>query len=138
MRMKNGLFVLAVAAGVGIAFLLPMPGHSQDEPKAAPKGDFKGKGGFGKGKGGPVVPAGPMPRLPDGHPDMQGYWNGPAVTNVQQPGRGGAPGTIVDPPDGKIPFTPAEAARIAEIREHDAVDEPYFQCRARVDRLAQH
>src|SRR5579872_4832818 len=129
MRFKNGLFVLAAALGVGIAFLIPTIGNGQDTPKETPKGDApKGKG-FGGGKGkGPAVPAGPMPRLPDGHPDMQGYWNGPAVTDVQAPGRGGAPGTIVDPPDGKIPFTPAEAARIADIREHGAVNEPTLHC----------
>jgi hypothetical protein len=131
MRMKNGLFVIAIALGVGIAFLIPVSSNGQDE---APKGDAPkggGKGGFGKGGGkgkGPAVPAGPMPRLPDGHPDMQGYWNGPAVTDVQATGRGGAPGTIVDPADGKIPFTPAEAARIKETREHDAVDEPTLHC----------
>jgi hypothetical protein len=122
MRMKNGIFVLAVALGVGISFVIPVTSHGQDGPK---EGD--GKGGKGRG-GAPAVPAGPMPRLPDGHPDMQGYWNGPAVTNVQAKGRGGAPGTIVDPPDGQIPFRPEAAAKAKDIAERHMVDEPTLHC----------
>jgi hypothetical protein len=31
-----------------------------------------------------------MPRLPDGHPDMQGFWNPPAITDIEPaPARGG-------------------------------------------------
>jgi hypothetical protein len=31
-----------------------------------------------------------MPRLPDGHPDMQGFWNPPAITDIEPAaGRGG-------------------------------------------------
>ena len=42
------------------------------------------------GRGAPAPPAGPMPRLPDGHPDMQGFWNPPAITDIEPaPARGG-------------------------------------------------
>jgi hypothetical protein len=40
-----------------------------------------------------------MPKLPDGHPNMQGFWNPPAITNIEpaparggRGARGGAPG----------------------------------------------
>jgi hypothetical protein len=85
--------------------------------------------GQGRGGGGnqPVV-ARPWPpeRLPDGQPDVQGFWNAvlsgtyslnPASSSaadferrisrdvVQNPSR------IVDPPDGQIPYQPWAAAR---------------------------
>jgi hypothetical protein len=55
------------------------------------------------------------PRLPDGHPDMQGYWDAPTTTGSQHiedfPGGGeldfGPSVTlVVSPADGKIPFQP--------------------------------
>jgi hypothetical protein len=64
-----------------------------------------------------------MPRLPDGHPDMQGFWNPPAITDIEPaparggggrgaaPGgaaRGGAPGGA--PPAGGPPGGGAAAA----------------------------
>ena len=76
MRIKNGIFVLAVALGVGISFVIPVTTHGQDAPGDAPKdgkGGFGGGKGGGKGKGAPPPPAGPITRLPDGHPDLQGY-----------------------------------------------------------------
>src|SRR5579871_1950181 len=87
--MKNALFALAIAAGVGIALLSPVSGQDGAAAK-----DGKGKGGRGGGKGAPAEPAGPMPRLPDGHPDMQGFWNPPAITDIEPapPRAGGAKG----------------------------------------------
>ena len=56
----------------------------------------QGPGGGRGGRGGaPPAPAGPMPRLPDGHPDMQGFWTPPAITDIEPPppraGRAAAP-----------------------------------------------
>jgi hypothetical protein len=77
---KTLLMFTTLVTAVGLALLVPLPGSGQDAPKGAPGGGKGGgKGGFGGGKGGgaPKQPAGPMPKLPDGHPDMQGFWNLP-------------------------------------------------------------
>ncbi|HEX4278757.1 MAG TPA: hypothetical protein VHZ74_25550 [Bryobacteraceae bacterium] len=71
-RMKNLILGCALVAGTAVLFVSPI---------AAQRG----------GRGGPPPPpAGPMPRLPDGHPDMQGFWNPPAITDIEPaPARGG-------------------------------------------------
>ncbi len=80
---KTLLMLTTLATAVGLALLMPLPGSGQDAPAPAKGGGGKGggKGGFGggggKGGGAPKQPAGPMPKLPDGHPDMQGFWNPP-------------------------------------------------------------
>src|SRR6185437_15907607 len=59
----------------------------------------------------PEVKGGPVPRMPDGKPDMQGVWlvrapgNSMSMLSVETltTGRGTRKGVIVDPPDGKIP-----------------------------------
>ena len=47
-----------------------------------------------------------MPKLPDGHPDMQGFWNPPAITDIEpaqgRGGRGGG-GARGGPPGGAAP-----------------------------------
>src|SRR5215472_10006803 len=92
---RNVLLGFALAVGTSVALLTPIPSSGQDgappqDGKAGGKGG--GKGGFGRGggKGAPAPPAGPMPRLPDGHPDMQGFWTPPAITDIEPAaGRGG-------------------------------------------------
>src|SRR5579863_4594474 len=72
--MKNSLLGFALVVGTAIALAAPL---------AAQRGGGRG----------PVPPAGPMPRLPDGHPDMQGFWNPPAITDIEPAqGRGGRGG----------------------------------------------
>src|SRR5262245_10969169 len=105
------------------------PAAKGDAPKEGGKGGFGGKGGgFGKGKGGPpAAPAGPFTRLPDGHPDMQGYWTGRfgnAVTNIESKGKG----PIVDPAEGNIPWRPEAAAKAKDIAQNHMVDEPELHC----------
>jgi hypothetical protein len=94
--MKNAMLGFALVVGTTVAFVVPI--HGQD---GAPPQDGKGKGkggGFGRGggKGAPAEPAGPMAKLPDGHPDMQGFWTPPAITDIEpaapRGGRGGGGG----------------------------------------------
>ncbi|HLH44935.1 MAG TPA: hypothetical protein VKV74_18240 [Bryobacteraceae bacterium] len=100
--MKSALLGFALVIGTTIAFVSPVPGQDGAPPQEG-KGGGKGKGGFGRGKGAPAQPAGPMPKLPDGHPDMQGFWTPPAITDIEpapaRAGRGGgaAPGDAKGP-----------------------------------------
>ena len=73
-----------------------------------------------------------LPRTTDGHPDMQGYWNGGPVNashsieegccdpiHAKMQGRGPdrlglREQLIVDPPDGRIPYQPSAAATRTE------------------------
>ncbi|MBV9768710.1 MAG: hypothetical protein JOZ32_03990 [Bryobacterales bacterium] len=71
------------------------------------------------------------PRLPDGHPNLQGVWRNGAIVaafNVQgQPAYYNEPGgasVIIDPPDGKLPYLPEAAAKAKDNtihRERDPV-----------------
>src|SRR5579862_3653861 len=105
--MKQTVLGLALAMGTAVVLIAPL--CAQDQPPAAPEGRGGGRGGRGGGRGAPAPPAGPMPKLPDGHPDMQGFWTPPAITDIEPaqarggPARGGGANRIVDPPDGKIP-----------------------------------
>src|ERR1035438_2315537 len=93
-RMKDFVLGFAVVMGTTIAFVAPLAG--QDAPAAPAEGRGGGRaGGRGAGRGGgaPAPPAGPIGRLPDGHPDMQGFWNPPAITDIEPAqGRGGGRG----------------------------------------------
>ena len=68
--------------------------------------------GRGGGRGPPPPPAGPMPKLPDGHPDMQGFWTPPAITDIEPaPARGGgARGAAEAQPAGAVPRRRLRAA----------------------------
>jgi hypothetical protein len=114
--MKKG-FISSILALALLAFLFSMGVTGQDGP---PKG---------KGKGGPPPPpAGPFTRTPDGHPDMQGYWNGQfggAAVNIET---GKQKGPIVDPADGKIPWQPAARAKAEDITKNRMVEEPELHC----------
>src|SRR5579863_2825280 len=129
-RMKNPVSGFALVAGTivatAVAFVAPVAGQ-------APPGQDGGRGGRGAGRGAPTAPAGPMPRLPDGHPDMQGFWNPPAITDIEPAmGRGGARGgggnRIVDPADGKIPYKPEARAKQKDILQNHMADEPELHC----------
>ena len=119
--MKNLVLRFTLGGGITIAVLVPLA--AQDgAPAPPPDGRGAGRGaggGRGAGRGAPAPPAGPIGRLPDGHPDMQGFWNPPAITDIEPAqgrggrgggaARGGAPGGAA--PAGAPPAAPGGAAR---------------------------
>lgn len=109
----------AVAAALALASV-PAAGQGQYQPYYQP----------------PVVKGGPVPRLPDGKPDMQGYY-GPrfnqAIFEIQnhpvaRPGIAAGQGAIVDPPDGMIPYLPDAAAKAKDLGLNHQYMEPDAHC----------
>jgi hypothetical protein len=73
-----------------------------------------------------LVLKGPVPRTPDGKPDLRGHWNAPPLYNSNileahpagfgiQAGRS----VVVDPPDGIIPYQPWALAQRNENRKSE-------------------
>ena len=112
----NGRWIGSMAPAVGATLVLLVPGPAASQPAPAQ----------------PATAGGDVwnpPRTPDGHPDMQGYWDGGPVNashsieegccdpiHARMQGRGperlGLPEpVIVDPPDGRIPYQPWAAAK---------------------------
>jgi hypothetical protein len=143
--MKNSLLGFALVVGTAIAFVSPIAAQAPAAQDGAPAG----RGG--RAGRAPAPPAGPMPRLPDGHPDMQGFWNPPAITDIEPtqgrgpqrgaaarggagggiPGFGGFAGAgnrIINPADGKIPYKPEARAKQQDILQHHMADEPELHC----------
>src|SRR5438105_842962 len=66
----------------------------------------------GRGARAAAVKAGPFTRLPDGKPNMQGYWQtrnffSAFDLETHEKAEFGVPagkGVVVDPPDGRIPY----------------------------------
>jgi hypothetical protein len=76
---------------------------------------------FGTGHRGPDKP-GPVKRLPDGKPDLEGYWISQVAAAPygveEHPSKFGSfagKSIVIDPPDGKIPYQGGARA----IRGHD-------------------
>lgn len=81
-RMFGSMFAAGVIA-CGILFLPLKHASGQDAGKGA-KGGAKGdaaKGGRGGGRG-DNAPTGPTPRMPDGHPDLSGFWTRPYTPDM--------------------------------------------------------
>ncbi len=109
--------MIAMAAMAAIVSLAPVPAAGQ--PSRAQSAQA-------------TADAWNPPRTPDGHPDMQGYWDGGPVNashsvedgccdpihakmQGRSPERLGLPEPlIVDPPDGRIPYQPWAAAKRIE------------------------
>jgi hypothetical protein len=89
----------------------------------------------GRGRGA-AVKAGPFTRLPDGKPNLQGYWetrNFFTAFDLEAHDKAefGVPagrGVVVDPPDGKIPYQPWALAKKKDILEHHLFDDPQAHC----------
>jgi hypothetical protein len=110
-----------LAAGLAACMLIPLQVAAQ------------GRGGRGQGK---QEKAGPFTRLPDGKPDMQGYWETRNFftafdLETHEKAEFGVPagrGVIVDPPDGKIPYQPWAAAKKKDLVEHHMFSDPQAHC----------
>src|ERR1700724_3118226 len=64
---------------------------------------------LGRGRGKKFDP----PRLSDGKPDLNGIWNGPAaINNDIQGAKINGKNVIIDPANGKLPYTPEGAAQL--------------------------
>src|SRR5438105_1207148 len=113
----HSLAFLALAA----AILLVLPGGT----------DAQGRGGR---RARPK--AGPFTRLPDGKPNMQGYWETRVFFTAfdleahekAEFGVPAGPGVVVDPPNGKIPYQPWALAKKKDILEHHLFDDPQAHC----------
>src|SRR5204863_8044109 len=92
-----------------------------------------------RGGGGPAANApkpGPIRRLPDGKPDLTGYYSansGGANYGLERHDRDfltpGTRGVVVDPPDGKLPYQPwARAERIERELPRRGYDDPTAHC----------
>jgi hypothetical protein len=90
----------------------------------------------GQRRGGPATPPPPIRRLPDGKPDLTGWYQadaGGANYGLEnKPANGLIPpsrGVVVDPSDGKLPYQPwARAERIERELPHRGYDDPTAHC----------
>jgi hypothetical protein len=97
-----------------------------------------GQGGGGKaGKGAKQAPkAGPVKRLRDGKPDMQGFWetrNFFTAFDLETHDKAtfevpAGKGVVVDPPDGKIPYQAWALAKKQELVNSHLADDPQAHC----------
>ena len=102
-----GSMVATAAVAVAVSFILTVPAAGQA----------------------PAASRGNLPGLADGHPDMQGHWISDAIgaAHSVEDGRDPDadtiqgrvdernPSVITAPPDGRIPYQPAAAARRNEL-----------------------
>jgi hypothetical protein len=119
---------VATAAVLAVLSLASAPAAGQDEQ--APQARA------------PRPPAGPLHRLPDGKPDLLGTWRPSATGSGQAPlstniieahgaafGVEAAPSSIIDPPDGIIPYQPWALAERNRRREPgNSYEDPQGKC----------
>jgi hypothetical protein len=106
-------------------------------PAAGAQGGRGGRGGQG-GRGGNANAAPPPPinRMPDGKPNLTGFYSAAArganYGLEVHPSNGGMPatqGVVVDPPDVKLPYQPwARAEMIDRELPHRGYDDPTAHC----------
>jgi hypothetical protein len=90
----------------------------------------------GQRRGGPATPPPAIRRMPDGKPDLTGWYQadaGGANYGLEnKPANGlipGSRGVVVDPPDGKLPYQPwARAERNERELPHRGYDDPTAHC----------
>ena len=109
--MKKLLAISAAIIGLALSLLVQSQAQEQERVRSVPAG------------GTPVVPAtlvnGPVPRLPDGKPDLTGPWVGGGSNNdIEQEG-GLKP--------GELPLLPW-ARELRAKREKTTYEEPYIYC----------
>lgn len=132
----RGRFLLLMAAVLALFVVAAVPAAGQGgRGEGARGGGAAGQEGRG---GGAPSPAGPIPRRPDGKPDLTGRWNGSkgdfsntVILEVHAGGFGitAGPSLIIDPPDGIIPYQPWALAE-RERRKEDAngYEDPVGHC----------
>jgi hypothetical protein len=102
------------AAAVAILILSGIPATAQTPLNGAAQAP-QGRGG----RGSPPAPKpGPVPRMPDGKPDMTGYWSLGALRFN---------GNLASDGEDKVPYTPAGKAAYLN---HDAKNDPTGFCMA--------
>jgi hypothetical protein len=122
--MTKAKAVLVTFAAAILMFWMPV------EPAAAQQRGGGQRGGQAPPKGGPIR------RLPDGKPDLTGYYQanaGGANYGLERHDRDfltpGTRGVVVDPADGKLPYQDwARAERIDRERPHRGYDDPTAHC----------
>jgi hypothetical protein len=131
MRRQNWFMVSAAALLVTLAATsVPAAGQSRG-----------GRGGGGRGGGAaeaPAVAPGPIPRMPDGRPDLRGTFSGmgaglthTVILEEHASGFGirGGKSLIIDPADGKIPYQPwALIERDRKREDINAYEDPVGHC----------
>jgi len=120
----HALLVGVLLAATATVSLAPLP-------IAAQRG-----GGQRRGGGQPAPAPPPIRRMPDGKPDLTGWWQADAggsnyglenksANGLIPPSRG----VVVDPPDGKLPYQPwARAERNERELPHRGYDDPTAHC----------
>jgi hypothetical protein len=83
----------------------------------------------------PAPPPGPVARMPDGKPDLNGFFqsdHGGANWGLEphkEAFTGGGRGVIIDPPDGKLPYQPwAREEKASRARPERGYDDPTAHC----------
>jgi hypothetical protein len=118
----NALLVGVLLAATAMVSFAPLPVAAQQ------RGQRRG------GQAAPPPP--PIRRMPDGKPDLTGWYQadaGGANYGLEnKPANGLIPpsrGVVVDPPDGKLPYQPwARAERIERELPHRGYDDPTAHC----------
>ena len=115
-----------------VGVILAAVGGSAYAQDASPPARGRGAGaggaaGGGRGRGGPAAPeAGPLRRLPDGKPDLSGFYN--HANRGANYGLERA-GVVVDPPDGKLPLQDWARAEVTTRRTPArGYDDPTAHC----------
>ena len=138
---------LLTISRVLLAAAILLPAHVSiafaQEPAAPPaqgggRAGGAGAGAQGGGRGGAAArpPAAPIRRLPDGKPDMSGFYNAAgrgANYGLEKHERWsfmpGGDGIVIDPPDGKLPMQDwAKAELTKRQRPEFGYDDPTAQC----------
>lgn len=117
----------------------PVAGQAAGQAARAPAAAAPAAGGISNEKSFPQIASGKWtgPRLPDGQPDVQGFWsntianhnnftdpqggipNDPNARNrPMTPREERAPSRVSDPADGQIPFQPWAAAKVKEFQTY--------------------
>jgi hypothetical protein len=95
-----------------------------------------GRGGGRGGRGGAAADTTPVRRMPDGKPDLSGFYQADAGGSnyglENKPANGlipGSRGVVVDPADGRLPYQPwARAERNERELPHRGYDDPTAHC----------